>query len=59
MTQSTAASRSVRGHIVFVFVLALVLYVAWQVRGVLVLLYVSALFAVVLTPVVRATSRFV
>ncbi|MGB7267173.1 MAG: AI-2E family transporter [Terracidiphilus sp.] len=57
MTQSTAASRSVRGHIVFVFVLALVLYVAWQVRGVLVLLYVSALFAVVLTPVVRATSR--
>ncbi len=35
----------------------LALYVAWLVRGVLVLLYVSALFAVVLTPVVRATSR--
>jgi predicted PurR-regulated permease PerM len=55
-TQSHA-SHSVRGHIVFVFALALALYLAWLVRGVLVLLYVSALFAVVLTPVVRATSR--
>ncbi len=57
MTQSSASLRSIRGHIVFVFALALALYAAWLVRGVLVLLYVSALFAVVLTPVVRATSR--
>lgn len=57
MTPSSASSRSVRGHIVFVFVLAFALYAAWLVRGVLVLFYVSALFAVVLTPVVRATSR--
>jgi len=48
---------SIRGHIAFTFALALVLYAAWLVRGVLVLFYVSALFAVVLTPVVRATSR--
>jgi predicted PurR-regulated permease PerM len=56
-TQSQSNSRSVRGHIVFAFALALALYLAWLIRGVLVLLYVSALFAVVLTPVVRATSR--
>jgi predicted PurR-regulated permease PerM len=57
MTQSHTNSHSVRGHIVFVFALALALYLAWLVRGVLVLLFVSALFAVVLMPVVRATSR--
>jgi predicted PurR-regulated permease PerM len=50
--------RSLRGDITFVFALALVCYLAWLVRDVLLLLYVSALFAVVLTPVVRATSRF-
>jgi predicted PurR-regulated permease PerM len=42
---------------VFFFAVALALYVAWLIRGVLALLYVSALFAVVLSPVVRATSR--
>ncbi len=57
MTQPHTNSHSVRGHIVFAFALALALYLAWLIRGVLVLLYVSALFAVVLTPVVRATSR--
>lgn len=57
MTQLSLTSRSVRGHIVFTFALALAIYLAWLVRGVLVLFYVSALFAVVLFPVVRATSR--
>jgi len=57
MTQSHANSHSVRGHIVFAFALALALYLAWLIRSLLVLLFVSALFAVVLTPVVRATSR--
>jgi predicted PurR-regulated permease PerM len=57
MTQPAQQARSVRGHIVFVFALALAIYVAWLIRGVLVLLYVSALFAVVLAPVVRATAR--
>jgi predicted PurR-regulated permease PerM len=44
--------------IVFAFALGVVCYLAWQLRAVLLLLYVSALAAVVLTPVVRATSRF-
>ena len=41
----------------FFFAVALALYVAWLMRGMLALLYVSALFAVVLSPIVRATSR--
>jgi len=57
MPQTKRDRQSIRGYIVFTFALAFALYVAWLVRGVLVLIYVSALFAVVLTPVVRATSR--
>jgi predicted PurR-regulated permease PerM len=49
--------RSLRGDIVFVFALAAAGYLAWQARDVLVLLYVSALLAVVLGPLVRATQR--
>jgi predicted PurR-regulated permease PerM len=56
MTDSAGHARTVRGHIVFTFALALVCYLAWLARDVLVLLYVSALFAVVLSPVVRFTS---
>jgi len=51
------SAQNIRGHIVFAFALALAIYVAWLLRSVLFLLYVSALFAVVLSPVVRATSR--
>lgn len=47
-----------RGDIAFAFGLAIACYIAWQLRAVLLLLYVSALAAVVLTPVVQATSRF-
>ena len=50
--------RDFRSDIVFAFILALACYLAWLVRDVLVLLYVSALFAVVLAPVVRSTARF-
>jgi predicted PurR-regulated permease PerM len=57
MTESSHQRNNVRGHILFFFAVALALYVAWLIRGVLALLYVSALFAVVLSPVVRATSR--
>jgi len=57
MPQHRINPRNVRGHIVFTLLLALAVYAAWLVRGVLVLFYISALFAVVLTPVVRATSR--
>ncbi len=58
MTQPASNSTSsIRGNIIFAFALVLALDLAWLLRSVLVLLYVSALFAVVLTPVVRATSR--
>jgi predicted PurR-regulated permease PerM len=57
MTESSQQRSGVHGHIVFFFAVALALYVAWLIRDVLALIYVSALFAVVLTPVVRATSR--
>lgn len=55
--ESTAPPRSHRGDIVFTFALAFACYLAWRVHDVLILLYVSALFAVVLTPVVRGISR--
>ncbi len=57
MTQFSDRAHTLRGDILFAFVLALACYVAWLLRDVLVLLYVSALFAVVLTPVVQATGR--
>ncbi len=52
-----APRRSVRGDILFTFGIAICLYLAWLLRDVLVLLYVSALFAVVLMPVVRGVQR--
>lgn len=58
MNDREIRSREMRGDIAFAFGLALVCYLAWLLRAVLLLLYVSALAAVVLTPVVRATSRF-
>lgn len=50
-------AHSHRGDIVFAFAVAIGLYLAFRVRDVLILLYVSALFAVVLTPVVRGISK--
>jgi predicted PurR-regulated permease PerM len=58
MTLSTDRQHTHRGDILFAFALAGACYVAWLVRDELVLLYVSALFAVVLRPVVRATGHF-
>jgi predicted PurR-regulated permease PerM len=49
----TARQRTVRGYIVFAFTVALVLAAAYVMRQILLLLYVSALFAVVLSPVIR------
>ena len=61
MTQASdkkqSRPHSHRGDILFAFVLGLGCYVAWLLRDELVLLYVAALFAVVLTPVVHATGR--
>lgn len=49
--------RNLRGDIIFAFALAIALYLAWLLREVLVLLYVSALIAVVLMPVVRGVRQ--
>jgi predicted PurR-regulated permease PerM len=56
MTVGEQGRGSVRREIVFAFALLLALYVAWLVRAELLLLYVSALFAVVLTPVVEMVA---
>lgn len=57
MTQLSGNARTLRGDIVFALALVLVCALAWLVREVLIVLYVSALFAVVLTPVVQSTAR--
>jgi predicted PurR-regulated permease PerM len=57
MTAISAKPRSLRSDIIFAFVLVLACGLAWVVREVLMLLYVSALFAAVLTPIVRSTGR--
>lgn len=57
MNETTSQGHSRRSDIVFVFALALACYVAWLIRDVLVLLYVSALFAVVFAPIVRSVSK--
>jgi predicted PurR-regulated permease PerM len=57
MPSSSGKPRSLRSDIVFAFALVLACAVAWLVRDVLMLLYVSALLAVVLTPVVHSTGR--
>ena len=49
--------RTLRGDILFTFALALGLALAYHLRDVLTLLYVSALFAVVLMPVVRGVQQ--
>jgi len=57
MTPSIDRPRNLRRDIIFAFALALACYLAWLIRDALVLLYVSALFAVVLNPVVGFISR--
>lgn len=63
MTEPHAAAppppprRSARADIAFTFAFAIGLYVAWLVRAVLLIVYVSALFAVVLIPVVNGIRR--
>ena len=57
MTKDSARFHDLRSAILFAFALAVAAYFAWQLREILILLYVSALFAVVLRPVVDATGR--
>lgn len=58
MTDLQRSETRVRSGIVFAFALALACYLAWLLRKELVLLYVSGLFAVVLSPLVSATNSF-
>src|SRR6202050_5706702 len=53
----TARARSARGSIIFAFAIVLVLLLAYLMREILLLLYVSALFAVVLSPVIHGIMR--
>jgi predicted PurR-regulated permease PerM len=48
---------STRSNIIFAFFVAVVLYAAWQVRSALLLIYVSALFAVILSPIIQHIQR--
>lgn len=57
MTEAVMPRRTRRSDIVFTTALLLSLALAWLVREVLLLLYVTALFAVVLMPVVGAITR--
>lgn len=49
--------RAIRGHILFFFVMVLTGYLLWRLRSVLEIVYVSALFAVVLMPVVLQVMK--
>ena len=46
-----------RTIVLFAFGVAIALYLAWLLRDVLVVIYVSALFAVVLMPLVRGVMK--
>jgi predicted PurR-regulated permease PerM len=51
--ESTKQRAVIRGHILFVFAVLIALGLAWRLRSVLEIVYVSALFAVVLSPIVQ------
>jgi predicted PurR-regulated permease PerM len=57
MTLTAGSERQIRRNILFAFAVALALYLAWLLRHVLLLIYVSALFAVVLNPLVTYISN--
>ena len=56
-SESTAQHQSLRSDILFGFTVLIVLYVAYQVADVLMLVYVSALFAVVIAPGIELVQR--
>lgn len=58
VTSDGLSRAAVRGHILFVFAVGLALALAWHLRETLTLIYVSALFAVVLTPIVQSLMDF-
>ncbi|MFC6646820.1 AI-2E family transporter [Granulicella cerasi] len=50
-------TRTIRGHIVFFFAVLLFILLAWRLRHALGIIYVSALFAVVLMPMVEPITK--
>jgi predicted PurR-regulated permease PerM len=56
-TERKRPARTLRSDIVFTFALGIGLAVAWKLRQEIALLYISALFAVVLTPVLRGVQK--
>lgn len=57
LTPQEEQRRTVRGHILFFFGMAILLEVLWTLRNVLEIVYVSALFAVVLMPIVEQIRK--
>ena len=57
LTPHEEQRRNVRGYILFAFGMAILLGVLWMLRSVLEVVYVSALFAVVLTPIVQQIRK--
>jgi|SRR6185437_11970261 len=57
MTDQIRKHRTPRANVVFAFALLVAAYLAWILRIELIIIYVSALFAVVLTPVVQSVER--
>jgi predicted PurR-regulated permease PerM len=55
--EQPSKSRSLRSDIVFTICLLILLALVWEAREVLLLIFVSALFAVVLTPAIEAVRR--
>ncbi|MDE1162823.1 MAG: AI-2E family transporter [Acidobacteriaceae bacterium] len=56
-TPTTQRERTVRGHILFAFIVLITLLLGWRLRHALGIIYVSALFAVVLMPIVQQMMR--
>lgn len=57
LTPQEKQSRDIRGYILFFFAVGIVIAVMWILRGVLEIVYVSALFAVVLMPIVQQIMK--
>jgi predicted PurR-regulated permease PerM len=57
LTPQQEQSRAIRGYILFFFAMAVLLGVLWKLRNVLEIVYVSALFAVVLSPLVQQVMK--
>jgi predicted PurR-regulated permease PerM len=57
LTPQQEQGRSIRGYILFFFAIAVLLGVLWVLRSVLEIVYVSALFAVVLMPIVQQIRK--